>query len=141
ERDRGRVAEGDRGQRQEDDAAALPVEPEGDREQPAHGRVQPVEDAEPHHAQPRPQLTHAVAAAPLDPLASRNASVPVAAASEGGERGGSPEPPPSIFTDSRRNPTRRPRPAAGPGGAGSRPSTGGGTSCPPRCPPPASRRA
>ena len=50
-----RVAERDRQQRQQHHAPAAAVQAERHREQPAHGRVEAVEDAEPGQGQPGPE--------------------------------------------------------------------------------------
>ena len=50
--DRERMADRDRQQRLEDHGPALPVQPERDREQPAHRRIYAVEGAEPGKRQP-----------------------------------------------------------------------------------------
>ncbi len=54
QRDRERMAERDRHQRFQHDRPALPVQPERDGEQPAHGRIDAVVRAEPGERQPRP---------------------------------------------------------------------------------------
>jgi hypothetical protein len=49
------MAEGYRRKSQNDDPSALPVKPERDGKQPAHGRVQAMERAEPYKSQPGPE--------------------------------------------------------------------------------------
>jgi hypothetical protein len=56
--DRQGVAQSDRGQRLQDGGATLAMQAERDREQPAHGRVQPMECAQPDQRQPGPSLGH-----------------------------------------------------------------------------------
>ena len=55
ERDGGGVAERDRRQRLGHRGGAAALQPEPDREQPAHRRVDAVKQAEPGERQPRPQ--------------------------------------------------------------------------------------
>src|SRR6476646_5577274 len=50
------VTERDRYKREENHSAALPIEPKGHGEQPAHGGVEPVKGAEPDQDQPRPTI-------------------------------------------------------------------------------------
>ena len=57
------MAERDRQQGLEDHGPALPVQPERDREQPAHRRIDAVEGAEPGEREPGPEIAHRDASA------------------------------------------------------------------------------
>src|SRR5262249_60904749 len=55
-RNRRRMTKGNRQEREPDRAALLPVDPQRDREQPPHTRVQTVKCAEPGNREPWPEL-------------------------------------------------------------------------------------
>jgi hypothetical protein len=50
------MTQGDRQEREPDDAAILPVKPEGHGEQPPHAWVEPVKCAEPSEREPWPEV-------------------------------------------------------------------------------------
>ena len=54
--DRGSMADGDRSERQQHDALAAALQPERHREQPAHRRIEAVEQPEPAERDPRPDF-------------------------------------------------------------------------------------
>src|SRR5690242_9690315 len=60
-RNGGGVTEGDRSEGEQNDPSALAVQPEGNREKPAHGWIDAVIDAEAGDNNPRPKLRIGVA--------------------------------------------------------------------------------
>src|SRR5438105_12686792 len=58
DRNRQRMAEHHRWQRPENSCALMFLQPQRHREEPSHGRIDPVKNTQPKDRQPRPEVAH-----------------------------------------------------------------------------------